>query len=258
MTRLFSLLLFLTLIIGAYLSLAPRGGSSTAPVQGFPWQIELLPDGYTKVFGIRPGADTLEQARAQLGPDPQLAIISTGAEDYSLEMYYDRYTAGVLSGKLVLTGQLPADQLMQMAARSTRTTHLKTGARKLRLHADDLPRAWQAPVQAIAFIPTARLNQPTAIQHFGTPAETIVDGQKTHLLYPDKGLDLMLDENGKSVLQYVAPREFYRLRDPLQGQAESAGVKTTALPSGYAANAANPTYPLPVNYPATNNRRRSG
>ncbi len=218
MTRLFSLLLFLTLIIGAYLSLKPRGESYTTTVQGFPWQIETLPDGYSKVFGIRPGEDTLEQARAQLGPGPQLAIISSGAEDYSLEMYYDRYTAGVLSGKLVLTGQLPAEQLMQMAERSTRTGHLKTGARKLRLHADDLPRAWQAPVQAIAFIPAARLDRPTAIRRFGTPAETIADGSKTHLLYPDKGLDLMLNEDGKSVLQYVAPREFFRLRDPLRGQ----------------------------------------
>ena len=36
-----------------------------------------------------------------------------------------------------------------------------------------------------------------------------------HFLYPDKGLDLVLDSKGKEVLQYVAPADFARLRAPL-------------------------------------------
>jgi len=222
MKRLFSLLLFLTLVIGAYLSLKPDSVTSTATVKGLPWQIETLPEGRSKVFGITLGQDTMGQAHERLGPDMQLAIISTSAEDHSLEMYYDRYTAGVFSGKLVLTAQLADKQLQQMIERSTKTGHLKTGARKLRLHSDDLPTAWQAPVQAIAFIPSVKLDQSTATRRFGTPAEIIHDEQKTHLLYPDKGLDLIINEAGKAVLQYVAPRDFFRLRDPLPGGTDRA------------------------------------
>ncbi|MFQ5644776.1 MAG: hypothetical protein ACE5FQ_13920 [Thiogranum sp.] len=216
MTKLFSLLLFLTpIVIGAFLSLKPDSGTPTGTVQGLPWQIAILPEGRSRIFGITLGRDTMGQARAHLGPDMELAIISTNGEDHSLEMYYERYTAGVFSGKLVLTAQLTADRLMRMVERSTKTDYLKTGARKLRLRTDDLPTAWQAPVQAIAFIPTVSLDQPTAIRRFGEPAEIIGDEQKTHLLYPDKGLDLIIDKGGKGVLQYVAPREFFRLRDPL-------------------------------------------
>jgi hypothetical protein len=218
MTRLFSLLIFLALIIGAFLSLKPDSEKSTATVRGLPWQIETLPEGRSKVFGITLGQDTLGAAREQLGPGMELAIISTDGEDHSLEMYYDRYTAGVFSGKLVLTAGLAADKITQMVERSTKTDYFKTGARKYRLHPDDLPLAWQAPVQALTFIPTVNLDQQTAIKRFGEPAEIVSsDEQSTHLLYPDKGLDLILNEDSKEILQYVAPRDFFRLRDPLPG-----------------------------------------
>jgi len=218
MTRLFSLLVFLTLIIGAFLSLKPDSRNSTATVQGLPWQIETLTEGRSKVFGITLGQDTLGQAHEQLGPDMKLAIISATGDDRSLEMYYDRYTAGVLSGKLILTAELAADKLTQMVERSTKTNYTKTGARKFRLHPDDLPLAWRAPVQSLTFIPTVNLDRPTTIKRFGEPAEIVCsDEQTTHLLYPDKGLDLIINEAGREILQYVAPREFFRLRDPLPG-----------------------------------------
>lgn len=218
MTRLFSLLVFLTLVIGAFLSLKPDSEKSTATVRGLPWQIETLPDGRSKVFGITLGQDTLAQAREHLGPDMQLAIVSATGDDHSLEMYYERYTAGVLSGKLVLTAELAAGKLTRMVKRSTKTDYLKTGARKLRLHPDDLPLAWQAPVQSLTFIPSVNLDQQTAIRRFGKPAEIISsDKQTTHLFYPEKGLDLILNEDSKEILQYVAPRDFFRLRDPLSG-----------------------------------------
>ncbi|HED18884.1 MAG TPA: hypothetical protein ENI74_05205 [Gammaproteobacteria bacterium] len=225
MTRLFSLLILLSIIIGAFLSLKPGGGKSTVAVSGLPWQIEVLPDGRSKVFGVTLGQDTLGQAREQLGPDMQLAIISASANDYSLEMYYNRYTAGVFSGKLVLGAEPEAEQLAQMLERSTKTSYMESGARKFRLHPDDLPLAWRATVQSLTFIPTVNLDQPTAIKRFGRPAEIINSNeQTTHLLYPDKGLDLILNEDGKDILQYVAPGEFYRLRDPLPGDPDLQDV----------------------------------
>jgi hypothetical protein len=53
-------------------------------------------------------------------------------------------------------------------------------------------------------------------QRFGQPAERIKAGTTfEHLLYPDRGLDIRLDTEGKEVLQYVAPRDFTRIREPL-------------------------------------------
>jgi len=55
------------------------------------------------------------------------------------------------------------------------------------------------------------------VQRFGQPAERVRTAENIeHLLYPDKGLDVVLDSDAKELLQYVAPREFARLREPLK------------------------------------------
>jgi len=43
----------------------------------------------------------------------------------------------------------------------------------------------------------------------------VIDQKRQHLLFPELGLDLLLDEKGKELLQYVDPTEFGKLRQPL-------------------------------------------
>jgi hypothetical protein len=216
MTKLFSLLVFLTIIIAAFLYLKPAGDYSSQTIKGLPWQIELLPDGTSRVFGVTLGQSTLGEAREQLGDDMELAIIVVAADDHGLEMFYSHYTAGVFSGKLIVAADMGPDTLEQLLDRAVKAEYMESGARKFRLNPDDLPLAYQAAVKSITFIPGIALDEQTALKHFGTPAETVRHSdQVAHLLYPDKGLDLTIDQNGKDILQYVAPREFAQLRDPL-------------------------------------------
>jgi len=69
----------------------------------------------------------------------------------------------------------------------------------------------------MTFIPTVNIDEASAIKRFGPATEIIrTSEQVAHLLYPDKGLDIIINEDGKEVLQYVAPRDFERLRKPLR------------------------------------------
>ena len=216
MTKLFSLLVFLAIIVAVFLYLTPAGDYSSQTIKGLPWQIELLPDGTSKVFGVTLGQSTLGEAHEQLGDDMELAIIVVAADDSGLEMYYSRYTAGVFSGKLILAADVVPDTLEQLLGRAAKAEYMESGARKFHLNPDDLPVAYQAAVKSITFIPGIALDEQTAFKHFGTPAETIRRGdQAVHLLYPGKGLDITINEDGKDVLQYVAPRDFTELRNPL-------------------------------------------
>jgi len=216
MTKLFSLLVFLTIIVAAFLYLKPAGDYSSQTIKGLPWQIELLPDGTSRVFGVTLGQSTLGDAREQLGDDMELAIIVVAADDHGLEMFYSHYTAGVFSGKLIVAADIGPDTLEQLLDRAVNAEYLESGARKFHVNPDDLPVAYQAAVKSITFIPGIALDEQTALKHFGTPAETIRrSDQVAHLLYPGKGLDLTINKDGKDVLQYVAPREFADLRDPL-------------------------------------------
>ena len=218
MIRIFSLLLFLSIIILALLSLKPDGERSTESVKGLPWQIDVLPEGRSKVFGVTLGQSTLGDAREQLGEDMTLAIIvASGQDTGGLEMFYSRYKAGVFSGKLVLAADLAPEAVARLTERAIKAGYMDSGARKFTLHPDDLPVAYQAPLATMTFIPTVNIDEASAIKRFGPATEIIrTSEQVAHLLYPDKGLDIIINEDGKEVLQYVAPRDFERLRKPLR------------------------------------------
>ena len=100
------------------------------------------------------------------------------------------------------------------------------GMRRYRLHPDDLAVAYRAPVSVINFLPSIHLDEEIVQSRFGTPAEIVqVTVQQRHLLYPDKGLEVILDAEGKDVLQYLQPRIFSAHRDQLL-QSVTAGENT--------------------------------
>jgi hypothetical protein len=208
------LLITLVLAIYPFIGMEDKKGGS---VTGLPWQIEILPDGSTRVFGVIPGQSTLGEAAAQLGEDMELAVmVAKGETTGSLEMYYGQYRAGLLSAKLVLAADLNADSLRSFIENAADREVLESGARKYVLNEEDHARAFSAVIETIACIPAVNLDHDIIIKRFGEPGEVIQnESQVTHYLYPDKGLDVILSEEGKEVLQYVAPADFERLRAPL-------------------------------------------
>ena len=93
------------------------------------------------------------------------------------------------------------------------------GTRRYHLHPDDLPVAFRAPVGVITFLPSFNLDEDIAQARFGMPAEIIqVHPEQQHLLYPDKGLDLILNAGSKDLLQYLHPHAFSAHRATLQAE----------------------------------------
>jgi hypothetical protein len=134
----------------------------------------------------------------------------------TLEAYFESVSIGPLSGKLVLSIAASQAELEAMRERAAKTDHLETGIRKFILNDADRLRAESLPLATLVFIPAASLDEAVILQRFGTPAERIPQGETLeHFLYPEKGLDVVLDRKGKEVLQYVAPADFARLRTPL-------------------------------------------
>jgi hypothetical protein len=154
-----------------------------------------------------------------MGKDLDLAIIAAPHEAGTLEAYYSHYSAGPITGKLILVLAVAPDSLLAMRERG----YQDGGTRRYHLHPDDLPLAYQAPVRVINFMPSFNLDEDIVQARFGPPASVIqADAQQRHFLYPDKGLDLILDLDGKEVLQYLSPAEFSAHRLQLQ-QSHPAG-----------------------------------
>jgi hypothetical protein len=214
MRRFLPTFLLITLVLAIYPFIGKDKGAGG--VTGLPWQIEILPDGSSKVFGVILGQTTLGEAKAHLGPDMELAVMVAQGEQGSLEMYYGQYRAGLLSAKLILAADVDADTIALMRENAAERKVLETGARKYLLNRNDHAKAFSATVETIACVPAVNLDHEIIHKRFGETDEVIQKGGVTHYLYPDKGLDVILNEEGKEVLQYVAPADFSRLREPLE------------------------------------------
>jgi hypothetical protein len=210
------LALVIAVIVTPLFFLDSGPGPSARSTGGPPWQIGVLPDGTSKVFGLTIGASTLADARSRLGSDMQLAIVAAPGEAGSLEVFYTSVNLGSVTGKLILTGDVAPATVAAMRERAVKTEYMEGVTRKSTLRPEDQEVALRAPIRAVGFIPSIDLDEDLVRQRFGPPAERIRSGEHVeHLLYPDKGLDLVLDARGKEFLQYVAPRAFAHLREPL-------------------------------------------
>lgn len=206
---------------------APAGSAPAAA--NLPWQVESLPGGASRVMGLTLGtpaqASTLQDARQRWGEDMQIAIIAAPGEAGTLEAFVDPANAGFITGKVVLTAELPAEVIRGMRERAVKAAFMESTTRKYTLAPADLATALQAPLTGLSFIPQANLDEATILARFGTPAERVrSNGHLEHFLYPNKGLDLSLDSEGKELLQYVAPAVFERLRQPLKAPSAASAA----------------------------------
>ena len=154
--------------------------------------------------------------RRRLGDEIEVAIIAEPNEIGTLEGYYAQVPLGFVLAKMVVTVDVPDEAISAMRERALRAKHMESTTRRITLHPDDLAAADRLPIRAISVIPTINLDEATIVQRFGEPGERIVVSDKrTHLLYPKLGLDVVVNKDGKELLQYVAPQQFARLREPL-------------------------------------------
>jgi hypothetical protein len=145
-----------------------------------------------------------------------LAIIAEPDEMGAVEGYYPQVALGFVLAKVIVTVDASYEAISAMRDRALKAKHMDSTTRKITLHPDDLAAIEKMPVRAISVIPTVNLDEATVIQRFGAPGERLaVSEKRVHLLYPEKGLDVVVDADGKELLQYVAPRSFALLREPL-------------------------------------------
>ena len=186
---------------------------------GLPWQINILDDASTEVFGLNIGHSRLVDAIEKLGSDMELAIVAATDEDEvgKLEMYYGHYRAGLLSGKLVLQTAIDESRVKRWRENALRSEYMASGlAKKYTLAADDVPQVLEEVIVSLTFIPAVNLDEEVILARFGEPERRVQLAGATHFLYPAKGLDIALHEDSKEVIQYVKPDAFQQLVAPLE------------------------------------------
>ena len=217
--KIFLSLLGLLVLAVAVSFLTPDTGKREGvdPNVNLPWQIAVDGQGGSTVFGLRPGSSTLADLKKRLGDDLEVAIVAAPGEVGALEGYYSQLRLGFVQARMIVTVDVPTATVAEMRERAPKAKYMESTTMKISLHPDDLARIEQRPIRAISVIPAVNLNEETVVERFGPPAERLpVSDKRVHLLYPEKGLDVTVDQEGKELLQYVAPRDFALLREPLR------------------------------------------
>ncbi len=181
-----------------------------------PWQIDKLPNGATRVFGLIPGQSTFSDALGRFGPRVEAALFEAPDGTLTAEAYYSSLALGGLTGKLILTLKLDAASLAELKANSPGRKPLRTGNVSYEIAGEDADTIQGANIRGITFIPTANLDAETVRARFGPPAEqVVVDENIVHYLYPELGLHVTINQRGKDLLLYVHPGDFDWVRAAL-------------------------------------------
>lgn len=196
-----------------------KSDDDTFLVESYPWQISVLPDGKSRVFGIVLDETSLKEVDQILKGTPKVALYAANNKELSLEAYYKNIRLGGLIGSFIFTLNAPKQQLEQIMKESAKKERAENNGVRYELDKSASDKSKLLTVKNLIYIPAVNLDEETIVQRFGKPAYKIKLKTKEvgwHYLYPEKGLDLIFKQDGKEILQYVLPKNFNALLEPLQ------------------------------------------
>ncbi|MCF6190325.1 MAG: hypothetical protein L3J51_07595 [Cocleimonas sp.] len=199
----------------SFLSACDKESSKTAAATNLPWKVSTTANGATHVLGVDIGETTFKQLMFKLRLLAEPALFETAEGNLFLEASFGKKKFGVLEARLI--AEMEADQTVFKAMKednagrdSTPSNHWKYSLSvKSTKIANDL-RVWR-----LVYLPVAdfELKQ---MQFFGEPQEKVqVTDNAQYWLYPDKGMALLWDKEGKEIFYYAAPKDFTRLKKSL-------------------------------------------
>jgi len=223
MKKISIIVILILLIIYLVLNLNNESQQNSPILEKYPWQVSILPDGKTRVFGIVFNETTLNEVSSILKNNATIALFESKEkltkEKLSLEAYYKNITLGGLIGSFIFSLDASEQQLQDFKKESSKRKPGENNNIRYELDKPTSDKARSLRVTNLIYIPTVQLDESTIIKRFGKPAHKIKLKTKEkgwHYLYPEKGLDLIYKEEGKEVLQYVLPQKFNLLLEPLQ------------------------------------------
>lgn len=189
----------------------------------FPWHIEHPSQGMLRIFGLTLGQSTASDAELRFGEEAKLSLFKSLGGKLAAEMFFEQVTLAGMKSKIVLSIAVPDAELQGMYERGLRMSDTGSG-KKITLTPEDVARIRALPIAGLTYMPPVRLEDDVVSKRFGQPAQRIREKKSgaVHWLYPQHGLDIVMVNGEKPVLQYVPPKEFDRLLKPLLDGGEAA------------------------------------
>jgi len=186
-----------------------------------PWYIEHPTADSVRVFGLTLGESTANDAELRFKEEVKPSLFKSPEGKLVAEVFFEQVTLAGLPAKIVLTIGVPPAELQGMYERGLRMAATGSG-KKITMTADDIVKLRTLPITSMAYLPSLRVDEAIFQKRFGQPAQRIREKKSglIHWLYPQNGLDIALSSEEKPLLQYVPPKDFDRLVQPLLANGE--------------------------------------
>ncbi len=182
---------------------------------GLPWQVSTTANGATHVLGVDIGETTFKELMFKLKLLAEPALFETPEGNLFLEASFGKKKFGVLEARLI--AEMEADQSIFKAMKEGNTGRDSTPSNhwKYSLSIESTKVANDLRVWRLMYLPIADFEK-KQMQFFGEPQEKIqVTDNAQYWLYPNKGMALLWDKEGKEIFYYAAPKDFPRLKKSL-------------------------------------------
>lgn len=189
-----------------------------------PWHIQHPSPNTTSIFDLTLGLSTALDAEQRFQEQAKPSLFKSPDGQLAVELFFEQVTMAGLKSKIIINISVPDAELQGMYERGLRISG-STSGKKITLAPDDLGRVRTLPISSLTYMPSVRLEEGVIQKRFGKPAQRIRENESgtVHWLYPQNGLDIALGNEGKPVLQYVPPKEFNKLLQPLLSRGKLFG-----------------------------------
>jgi hypothetical protein len=198
-----------TLLIGIFLTLSTTIAlmliPSTQPKAPMPWEVTVMPDGNSKVFGIHLGSSSYLQAQEIFHQYGKTAIFTQENKPPSVEAFFQSINLGGLSAKVILNLDVEQTEINSMLTHAMQARIQPSGARRYELNNEANKTLVDATINAISYIPSIKLDDEKVRYRFVEPSSIKQDelNPNTHIWhYPDLGLSIRLNQHEKTILEY--------------------------------------------------------
>lgn len=195
--------------------------ASTNRNDDLPWHIEHPTQDSIRVFGLTLGESVTNEAELRFKEEAKPSLFKSPEGKMVAEIFFEQVTLAGLRSKIVLTIEVPEAELKGMYERGLRMASTGSG-KKITMTPDDIARLRTLPIGSLTYLPSMRVEEAIFLKRFGQPAQRIKETKSglVHWLYPQNGLDITLGNGAMPLLQYVSPKDFGKLVQPLKANGE--------------------------------------
>jgi hypothetical protein len=194
---------------------------SPADKTDFPWNIEHPTTDTSRIFGLTLGQSNSKDAEQRFKEEAKPILFKSPSGQLSVEVFFEDVRMAALKARIVLIVDVPKAELKGMFDRGLRMNATGSG-KEITLSTEDAHRVLAMPISSLTYMPGVRLEDAIFEKRFGQPEQRIREKKSgaIHWLYPRHGLDITLGGKEKPLLQYVSPKDFDKLTNPLVTQGE--------------------------------------